>query len=223
MFGTSARFLTDLYERNICPSKSFVSQRWHQIIDLHRSEQTIDLSSLRTVSSTGSVLPARVCEWFYDTSFPDTVHLVSGSGGTDLACSRKNHDGVPIVNQSLIVFFFSCLWRSHKPRLLGRDTSSRTGNGDRHPRLRKRPTRLHPEDWRTWRAGLLSAIPLGACRVLGQRRDDKVSASIFRAIRKYHLDPRRLRFIFSVDRRFYDAGQKVSNRGTTRFPRGQQM
>ncbi|OAG36009.1 hypothetical protein AYO21_09802 [Fonsecaea monophora] len=74
LFGTSARFLTDLQERNICP------------------KQTNDLSSLRTVSSTGSVLPARVCEWFYDAGFPDTVHLVSGSGGTDLACSLVSGD-----------------------------------------------------------------------------------------------------------------------------------
>lgn len=51
--------------------------------------QLVDLSSLRTVSSTGSVLNANVCQWFYDHAFPPTVHLASGSGGTDLACARK--------------------------------------------------------------------------------------------------------------------------------------
>ncbi|EXJ61493.1 acetoacetate-CoA ligase [Cladophialophora psammophila CBS 110553] len=69
LFGTSARFLTDLHDRNLSP------------------RQIIDLSSLRTVSSTGSVLPAKVCEWFYDVGFPENIHLVSGSGGTDMACS----------------------------------------------------------------------------------------------------------------------------------------
>ena len=132
LFGTSARFLTDLYERNICPSKWLLSRNWHRIIDLHVLEQMIDLSSLRTVSATGSVLPARVCEWFYDTSFPDTVHLVSGSGGTDCACSRKNHHAIPIgVKKSN--WFSSRLWGSHKPCLLGRDTSSCTWDGDRYP------------------------------------------------------------------------------------------
>jgi acyl-coenzyme A synthetase/AMP-(fatty) acid ligase len=68
-------------------------------IDLQsdRLEQSIDLGSLRTVSSTGSVLPARVCEWFYDSGFPEKVHLVSASGGTDLACSRK---GSPVPSDA---------------------------------------------------------------------------------------------------------------------------
>ncbi|OQV08827.1 hypothetical protein CLAIMM_13044 [Cladophialophora immunda] len=69
LFGTSARFLTDLHDRKLNP------------------RQTINLTSLRTVSSTGSVLPAKVCEWFYDAGFPEHIHLVSGSGGTDMACS----------------------------------------------------------------------------------------------------------------------------------------
>ncbi|OAL22384.1 acetoacetate-CoA ligase [Fonsecaea nubica] len=69
LFGTSSRFLTDLHDKHLNPRES------------------IDLSSLRTVSSTGSVLPAKVCEWFYDAGFPGKIHLVSGSGGTDMACS----------------------------------------------------------------------------------------------------------------------------------------
>lgn len=63
----------------------------HLTNEIHHGKigDSIDLSSLRTVSSTGSVLPPRVCEWFYDSGFPQDVHLVSGSGGTDLACSCK--------------------------------------------------------------------------------------------------------------------------------------
>lgn len=45
----------------------------------------VDLSSLRTVSSTGSVLQADVREWFHNVGFPPQVHLVSSSGGSDLA------------------------------------------------------------------------------------------------------------------------------------------
>jgi hypothetical protein len=52
--------------------------------------EKIDLSSLRTLSSTGSVLNADVCQWIYDTAFPPSVHLVSGSGGTDMACAGKS-------------------------------------------------------------------------------------------------------------------------------------
>lgn len=51
--------------------------------------EKVDLSSLRTVTSTGSVLGTDVCKWFYDNGFPKAVHLVSCSGGTDMACSRE--------------------------------------------------------------------------------------------------------------------------------------
>ncbi|EXJ76281.1 acetoacetate-CoA ligase [Cladophialophora psammophila CBS 110553] len=69
LLGTSARYLSDLKAANICP------------------RETLDLSSLRTVTSTGSTLAADICEWFYDKGFPKHIHLASTSGGTDLACS----------------------------------------------------------------------------------------------------------------------------------------
>ncbi|KAJ9634875.1 hypothetical protein H2204_006109 [Knufia peltigerae] len=74
LFGTSARFLSDLKQSGIRP------------------QDTIDLSSLRTVSSTGSVLQPDVCEWFHKIGFPPRVHLISSSGGTDLAGSLVNGD-----------------------------------------------------------------------------------------------------------------------------------
>jgi acetoacetyl-CoA synthetase len=43
----------------------------------------LDLSSVRTISSTGSPLPVEGYEWVYDAVKPD-VQLVSGSGGTDV-------------------------------------------------------------------------------------------------------------------------------------------
>lgn len=79
LFGTSARFLSDLMASNAHPYDS------------------IDMSSLRTVSSTGSVLQANVCEWFYDRGFPAHVHLVSVSGGTDIAGSFVSGDATSPV------------------------------------------------------------------------------------------------------------------------------
>lgn len=69
VFGTSAKFLSLLKEQGICP------------------RDQLDLSSLRTVVSTGSILTADVAQWFYDTGFPPHVFLNSTCGGTDLACS----------------------------------------------------------------------------------------------------------------------------------------
>jgi acetoacetyl-CoA synthetase len=66
-FGTSPRFLHELQKRNIVPKDLF------------------DLSSLRSVCTTGMVLSESQFEWFYDTGFPSTVHLRNISGGTDLA------------------------------------------------------------------------------------------------------------------------------------------
>ncbi|OQU99362.1 hypothetical protein CLAIMM_05001 [Cladophialophora immunda] len=62
LLGTSARFLSDLKATNTCP------------------RDILDLSSLRTVTSTGSTLPADVCEWFYEKGFPKHVHLASTCG-----------------------------------------------------------------------------------------------------------------------------------------------
>ncbi|KAI4598064.1 hypothetical protein KJ359_003873 [Pestalotiopsis sp. 9143b] len=44
-----------------------------------------DLSKLRLLTSTGSVLSADQYHWFYNQAFPLQVHLVSMSGGTDIA------------------------------------------------------------------------------------------------------------------------------------------
>ncbi|KAH3912797.1 hypothetical protein HBH56_119460 [Parastagonospora nodorum] len=65
--GTSPRFLHELQKRNIAP-RNF-----------------LDLSSLRSVCSTGMVLPDSQFEWFYDVGFPSAVQLRNISGGTDLA------------------------------------------------------------------------------------------------------------------------------------------
>ncbi|KAF2491726.1 acetoacetyl-synthase [Lophium mytilinum] len=69
VFGTSAKYLTDLMDSNKRP----------------RDEH--DLSALRKVTSTGSVLPPDVVEWFYAKGFPSKVQLISGSGGTDCSCA----------------------------------------------------------------------------------------------------------------------------------------
>ena len=69
IFGTSAKYLTDLQDSGSEPKLD------------------VDLSSLRKVTSTGSVLPPDVAEWFYDKGFPPRIQLISGSGGTDCACA----------------------------------------------------------------------------------------------------------------------------------------
>ncbi|KAJ3548979.1 hypothetical protein NM208_g571 [Fusarium decemcellulare] len=69
VFGTSARYLTELMDKNQSPKTQF------------------DLSSLRKVSSTGSVLTADVARWFYNKGFPTNVQLLSCTGGTDCACT----------------------------------------------------------------------------------------------------------------------------------------
>lgn len=66
-FGTSPRFLHELQKRDIVPRNLF------------------NLSTLRSVSTTGMVLSDSQFEWFYDTGFPAAVHLRNISGGTDLA------------------------------------------------------------------------------------------------------------------------------------------
>ncbi|KAF2202628.1 acetoacetyl-CoA synthase [Delitschia confertaspora ATCC 74209] len=65
--GTSPRYLSTLATSHITPRALF------------------NLSSLRTVSSTGMVLSDALFEWFYDTAFPPSVQLANISGGTDLA------------------------------------------------------------------------------------------------------------------------------------------
>ncbi|KAI0136179.1 acetoacetyl-synthase [Xylariales sp. AK1849] len=67
VFGTSPRYLTDLRSHGVVPRVEF------------------DLSKLRMVTSTGSVLSADLYHWFYDTAFPPQAQLVSMSGGTDIS------------------------------------------------------------------------------------------------------------------------------------------
>ncbi|CAG9988760.1 unnamed protein product [Clonostachys byssicola] len=69
VLGTSAKFLSMLMDSGVKP------------------RDVIDLSSLRTITSTGSTLTAKVARWFYTEGFPQSIHLVSTCGGTDLACS----------------------------------------------------------------------------------------------------------------------------------------
>ena len=69
VFGTSAKYLTDLKDSGT------------------KVRCDVDLTSLRKVSSTGSVLPMDVAVWFYEHGFPKHVQLISGSGGTDCSCA----------------------------------------------------------------------------------------------------------------------------------------
>ncbi|CZR52475.1 related to Acetoacetyl-CoA synthetase [Phialocephala subalpina] len=69
VLGTSAKYLTELKDSG------------------SRPRCDVDLSPLRKVSSTGSVLPMDVAVWFYEHGFPKNVQLISGSGGTDCSCA----------------------------------------------------------------------------------------------------------------------------------------
>ncbi|KAF2841360.1 acetoacetyl-CoA synthase [Patellaria atrata CBS 101060] len=67
IFGISPRYLHELQKNNISP------------------REICNLSSFRTVTSTGMVLSDALFEWFYDTGFPKHVQLANISGGTDIA------------------------------------------------------------------------------------------------------------------------------------------
>ena len=68
-------------------TKLGISPRW--LFELSKNgivpREMADLSSLRTVTSTGMVLSDQLFEWFYDVGFPKNVHLANISGGTDIA------------------------------------------------------------------------------------------------------------------------------------------
>lgn len=64
-FGTSARFIHACKAANLNPS------------------ETLDLSQIRTVASTGSPLSPQGFDWVYTAVNPD-LHLASISGGTDI-------------------------------------------------------------------------------------------------------------------------------------------
>ncbi|KAL9562799.1 hypothetical protein ACKAV7_012985 [Fusarium commune] len=67
VFGTSPRYLSTLKGLGITPRRDF------------------DLSRLRIMLSTGSVLSAELYQWFYSIAFPPSAQLISMSGGTDIA------------------------------------------------------------------------------------------------------------------------------------------
>ncbi|KAK4622071.1 Acetoacetyl-CoA synthetase [Fulvia fulva] len=66
-----------------------VSPLWMQTLATAKPpvlpRDTVDLSQLRRVISTGMVLSEAQFEWFYDHGFPSHVQLENISGGTDLA------------------------------------------------------------------------------------------------------------------------------------------
>jgi len=66
LLGTSAAYLIGCQNEGVTPGKSF------------------DLSSVVSVGSTGSTLPATTFRWVYEAVKPD-VWLVSSSGGTDVS------------------------------------------------------------------------------------------------------------------------------------------
>jgi acetoacetyl-CoA synthetase len=67
MLGTSPKWLAEMQKGGICP------------------RDVADLSSLRVVTSTGSVLFEQLFRWIYKKGFPPTVQLENVSGGTDIA------------------------------------------------------------------------------------------------------------------------------------------
>jgi acetoacetyl-CoA synthetase len=65
--GISPRYMHEMQKNNISP------------------REVADLSSIRSVTSTGMVLKDSLFEWFYDVGFPRHAHLCNISGGTDVA------------------------------------------------------------------------------------------------------------------------------------------
>jgi acetoacetyl-CoA synthetase len=77
--GISPRYLQTLASNNIAP------------------REIADLSSLKMVTSTGSVLSDQQFEWFYDVAFGPDVQLGNISGGTDLAgCFGTSNPMLPV-------------------------------------------------------------------------------------------------------------------------------
>lgn len=69
ILGAGPRLMGEWMKRDIKPREEF------------------DLGRLRTVISTGMVLPERMFEWFYDKGFPARVQLANITGGTDIVSS----------------------------------------------------------------------------------------------------------------------------------------
>lgn len=68
-----------------------VSPRWMGELMKNRiaPREVADLSSLRSVTSTGMVLPDQMFEWFYDVAFPKHVQLANITGGTDIVSDAE--------------------------------------------------------------------------------------------------------------------------------------
>ncbi|RFU79248.1 acetoacetyl- synthase [Trichoderma arundinaceum] len=67
VLGISPRWMGELMKMGIAPRDEF------------------DLSSLKSVTTTGMVCPDQIFEWFYDKAFPAKVQLANITGGTDIA------------------------------------------------------------------------------------------------------------------------------------------
>ena len=81
MLGTSPRWMGEIQKNGIIP------------------RDITDLSSLKTVTSTGMVLSDQLFEWFYDVGFPKHVHLANISGGTDIV----SHFPTKITMASILI------------------------------------------------------------------------------------------------------------------------
>lgn len=95
MFGTSPRYLAELQARNIAPSME-KRRVFYFVADTY--VENFGLDGVRVVTCTGSVLSADQYRWVYEIGFPASVHLISMSGGTDIAgCCECLHVGRPCI------------------------------------------------------------------------------------------------------------------------------
>lgn len=67
MLGTSPKWIGEVKKQGLAP------------------RDLVDLSCIRTLASTGMVLPDELFRWIYQKGFPTSVHLENVSGGTDIA------------------------------------------------------------------------------------------------------------------------------------------
>jgi acetoacetyl-CoA synthetase len=103
-FGTSAKFLSAVQKAGIRPGEEF------------------DLSSLRTIFSTGSVLAPESFDFVYD-AIADDVHLASVSGGTDIiGCFAGGNPLLPVRRGEL-----QCLMLAMDVRIFNDDGETVVG------------------------------------------------------------------------------------------------
>jgi len=67
MLGTSPKWIGEVKKQGIIP------------------RDLVDMSHIRTLASTGMMLPDTLFRWIYQKGFPPSVHLENVSGGTDIA------------------------------------------------------------------------------------------------------------------------------------------